>query len=983
MSDSADLHVRGTGATPGGSSPVLVGRERESALMRSQLETTLGGRGGLVLLSGEAGIGKTVLSEALCREAASAGARVLIAHCYDGSETPPYGPWQEILDQCRKLPAPPGGRAVAAGPSLIRGSSQPALFAEMRDFLVAIAREQPLVIVLDDMHWADSESFELLRFIARMLAAEPMLVLVNYRNDEVARGHPLHRLVPVLVREALAVRIDLSPLRYDDVCALIQYTYRLPPEGEARLAQYVQQRSEGNPFFVGELLRTLEGTALQPIGDGGWTLGPLAQPRVPLLLQQIIDDRLAKLGTEAERLLDIAAVIGPVVPLALWSTISEASEAALLQLVERAIHAHVMEAKADGLGVSFSHALIREAIYERILPPRRRIWHRQIGEALIALGGTLDPDEIGYHFVQAGDPRASFWLTRAGERAQRAFAWQTAGQRFDAALALMGDDDPAANEKGWLLLRIALLRRFDDPAAGVAQLEEAERLGRVTNDPALVAVARFDQGMLRCIGDDFSRGIAAEEAGIALLDALAPDDRARLATIETTSDPLDALNGRGELTLALAGNGRLARARALGEYVIGLPLEQTNGSRGDAWYGLAYAYAALGQPDAAATAFTHAREIFAEADNRGMVAASLFDELLLLVAPYWIDQPRKRQRAEVALHASLAGLNEHAESSSIQVAHVVSDIMNGEWERALAALEQNHLRFIRRTIPTVLAPLLWHREDTALAWSLIHESFPAGPETAPEECAIETMPLRSLAVMLSVDDGQPETARRWLESFGAWLDWTGSVLGQAEAHLGWAAYHQATGDEILALTRALDALESARSPRQPLALLAANRLLGELDCAQGRLDDAEAHLATALDLADACESRHERALTLLGLAQLRCDQGDSVSAQGFLESVRELCGPLGATRTLLAAGALEARIQERTEEPGRQPPAGLTPREAEVLRLLAAGLSNSEIAWQLSLSPRTITTHLTNIYAKLGVTTRGAAIRFAFEHHIV
>jgi DNA-binding CsgD family transcriptional regulator len=982
MNDSADREVRGSGAAPDGSAPYLVGRERESALLSSQLTSALEGRGGLVLLSGEAGIGKTVLSEAVCREAMRAGALVLNAHCYDGSETPPYGPWLEILDQYRGLANRPSAQRVAAEPSLTQGSSQPALFAEMRDFLVAIAREHPLVVVLDDMHWADSESFELLRFIARKLTSEPMLVLVNYRNDEVARGHPLHRLAPVFVREALAVRIDLSPLRYGDVCALIQHRYRLPLEDEERLAQYVHQRSEGNPFFVSELLRTLEGTALEPDASGAWHLGPLAQPRVPLLLQQVIDHRLSKLGTDAERLLEVAAVIGPVVPLALWATISGESEAGLLQLVERAIDAHVMEAAADGLSVSFSHALIREAIYERILPPRRRIWQREIGDALIARGGTLDPDEIGYRFVQAGDPRAALWLTRAGERAQRAFAWRTAGQRFDAALAQLGADDIAENQKGWLHLRIALLRRFEEPVAGVAQLEEAERLGRSTNDLALVAFARFNQGMLRCMGDDFRRGIAAEEAGIALLDALTPEDRARLATIETTGDPLDSLNGRGELTLALAGNGRLTQARELGEYVIGLPLEQTNGSLGDAWYGLGYAYAALGQPAEAARAFARAREIFIADDNRGMVTASLFDELLLLVAPYWIDQPRRRERAEDALRASLAGLTEHAEPVSNRIANVLSDILNGEWADALAALDRNHLRFIRRTIPTLLAPLARHQGNTALAWSLIHESFPAGPETEPEDCAVETVPLRSLAVKLSLDEGQPEMARRWLESFDCWLDWSRSVLGRADAQLGWASYERTMGNHAAARSRAEFALTAAQTPRQPMALLASHRFLGECDLAVGEFGGADAHFAAALALAVATGSAHERALTLLAQAELRLKQGELVAARALIEIARALCRPMNAALTLAQIDRLDARLPAEPSVAPNALTAGLTPREADVLRLLATGLSNAEIAERLFLSSRTVDTHLTSIYGKFGVTSRGAAIRFALDHDL-
>jgi DNA-binding CsgD family transcriptional regulator len=968
--------------TPGSAPPLLVGRSRERRLLRAQLGAALAGRGGLVILSGEAGIGKTTLAEDACQEASSAGALVLVGHCYDRTETPPYGPWVELLEQygvlCERSPAP----HTIPEPSLTHGSSQAALFGEMRGFLVALARERPLVIFLDDVHWADTASFDLLRFVARQLASVPILLLITYRHDEVVREHPLYRLVPMLVREALAVRIDLSSLGNDDVCTLIDHAYRLPAGDTSRLAAYLQERAEGNPFFVGELLRSLEGTVLLPIAAGGWTLGALERMRIPGLLRQVIDARLARLGAEAEARLAVAAVIGQVVPLALWATVGAATEETLLPLVERAVEANIMDATADGLAVRFTHALIREALYEGVLPPRRRLWHRQIGEALLAQGTAPDPDAVAYHLNQAGDRRAVVWLTRAGERAQRAFAWRTATLRFATAVALLEGDGTALNERGWLRFRLALLRRFEDPGAGVAYLEEAERLGRATDDCALVAYARFHQGMLRCQGGDFRLGIAAEEAGIAMLDALSLADRARLAALETTSDPLDAQNGRGELTLALAENGRLEQARRLGEHIIGLPPEQTSGSRGDAYYGLGYTYAALGQPEAARRAFARAREIFGANDYRSMVTASLFDELMVVIIPYWIDQPRERQRVETELSESFAALDGVFDQRSARSAWVVSSVLDGAWAEAFAMFEQSSLRFMRRAILTLLAPLARHQGNVALAWSLIREGLPAGSETAPEDSAGDIVPLRTLAVTLALDAGDWDAARRWLASLDHWLDWSGSILGRADAHLCWATYHRAIGEDAQARARAVKALATAGAPRQPLTLLAAHRLLGELDLAVGRLVDAEAQLAAARALADASGSRHERALTLLALADVLRLRGDLPAARVHLDTVRALCRPMEAAVTLARADALEARLGATSTAPPEKLPAGLTLREAEVLRLLATGLANAEIARHLSLSPRTVNAHLTTIYGKLDVTTRGAAIRFALDHDL-
>lgn len=967
---------------PGGRRPHLfVGRQHERRLLRAQLDAAMAGSGSIVLFAGEAGIGKSRLAEWVCQEAAASGMQVLVGHCYDSSETPPYGPWTELIEQVEAgLDRPLAERELPV-PDLVQASSQAATYSEMRAFLASIAGEQPLVLLLEDVHWADTESLGLLRFIARRLASAPIVLLVTYRNDEVTRDHPLHRLVPMLVREALAVRIDVAPLGDVDVRALIDGVYALPNQDASRLTAYLQRRAEGNPFFISELLRSLEATVLRPDPAGRWTLGSLDRAPLPLLLRQVIDQRLARLGPGAETVLAVAAVIGQLVPFELWAQVAEVPEEELLPVVELAIASNMMEATADGTAARFTHALIRDSIYESVLPPRRRAQHLRIASVLTS-GADPDPDEVAHHFRLAGDRRAVEWLTRAGERAQAAFAWRTAAQRFAAALEMLESDPSASNERGWLQFRLALLGRFEDPRAGVSRLQDAERLGRLSDDRALAAYARFFQGMLRCQGDDFRLGIAAEEAGIEMLDALSSEERARLQRIDTTSDPLDPQNGRGELTLALAENGRLHQARALGEHLVGQPAEQTYGSRADAWYGLGYAYSGLGMPDAASDAFGNARQIFAADDYRSMVAASLFDELTIVTFPYWADRPQARQRIETALSEALALLDDMVDQRSAGTAGVVSAVLAGEWTDAGETLRQSGLRFMQRAAPLLLAPIARHQGNADLAWTQIRESFPSGSETRFEDFATDAFPLGTLAVELALDAGETETARNWLVSLERWLDWSGSLRGRADAALCWAGYHRATGDLVQAREWAVRALSGAESPRQPLTLLAAHRLMGELDRAEGNLLEAERRFIAALELAEACRAQHERALTCLSIAELALLRGDLATAREQIATVRELCTPMQATRTLAQADALQARLPASSPGDAVKPAAGLTRRELEVVRLLAMGLPNAEIAQQLSLSPRTVDTHLTSIYGKLGVTSRGAAIRFALEHDL-
>ena len=194
MSKLADLHAE---------LPRLVGREREQHITRAQLHAALAGQGGLVILSGEAGIGKTTLAESICREAIASGALVLTGHCYDRTETPPYGPWSELLEQYQTLGTRIPDARTTTVPDLSHSSSQAHLFHEMRTFLVDLAHEQPLVIVLEDLHWADNASLDLLRVVARRLASSSILLLITYRNDEVSRHHPLYRLLPTLIRKHL------------------------------------------------------------------------------------------------------------------------------------------------------------------------------------------------------------------------------------------------------------------------------------------------------------------------------------------------------------------------------------------------------------------------------------------------------------------------------------------------------------------------------------------------------------------------------------------------------------------------------------------------------------------------------------------------------------------------------------------------------------------------------------------------------------
>ncbi len=499
----------------------LAGREKELTLLREKLAAAEHGRGGLVLIGGEAGVGKTTLAEAALHAAAARGFTVLEGHCFDLADTPPYGPWIDLFAHYQaSLSSPPLPPAFAERGTVGAVASQIALFVAVEDFLKALAVRQPLVVLLDDLHWSDAASLDLLRFLARSVAGLPLLVLVTYRSDELTRRHPLYALLPQLAREASAERIDLGRLDDDAILGLVGARYGLPDADARRLTAYLQERAEGNALFVGELLRALEeGGVLARDGDG-WRLSDLAQTAVPTLLRQVIEGRVARLDDDAQAALGAAAVIGQEVPFAIWATVGGTDEETLTGIVAQAATARLMEETADGTGARFLHALVREALYEGLLPSRRRRLHHTVGETLAALPDP-DADAVAHHFRVVGDARTASWLARAGERARAAHAYVTAAERMQEAVALLDKPEDAALAAS-LCVQVAWILRLSDNPQAIRYGEEAVKRAAAADDPVLLGVARCCLGNNRWLVGDFARGVAELRAAVAELEALPP-----------------------------------------------------------------------------------------------------------------------------------------------------------------------------------------------------------------------------------------------------------------------------------------------------------------------------------------------------------------------------------------------------------------------------------------------------------------------------
>ncbi len=960
----------------------LAGRDREQAALCQALdEAARAGLGGLVLIGGEAGIGKTALAETLLAEATARGAQILVGRCYDLGETPPYGPWTEALSRApgdgalptlplAVLPALPGGEVL---------TSQEAIIARTAAYLAALASRRPLVLLLEDLHWADRASLDLLRVFGRGLAAMSLLLVVTYRADEVNRDHPLATLLPALVREARAARLDLRPLNAAAIGTLVARRYALDAAPRDRLVAYLARRTEGNALFLGELLRTLESAGGLHRADSRWLLGDLAGVPVPTLLRQIIAGRLGRLGDEDRRLLAIAAVVGQEPPFDLWATVSAAGEGALLATVERALAARVVEATHDG--VRFAHALIREVLYDGVLAPRRRAWHRRAGEALLATPRP-DPDAVADHFQRAGDARAAAWLVRAGDRADLAYARRTAEARFAAALALLEGGAHGAAERGWLLLRLARLQRYTDSARLLRLLDAAWGAIRAADDPLLEAYGLFMSGQFRCFAGQLGQGVREMEAGVAKIQALPPEHREQLARAMPALLTLD--DGRSNLTLWQALTGRFVAARALGE---GVPARGAGDPpRGDEHLGHGIASAALGDPAAARQRFQRAVAEFRADGYHTLTAVALDDHLVTTHWAYHAEDRDERAHLVADLRAAVAAGGDHiAAPADAIMAHTL--LHEGDWAaiRAAAATPALWTSTGELHLLASWARVLALTGAQARAWGTIRRFLPRGAETPPGETFFRTtVALQRVAAALALAAGDLPAAAEWLAAHDRWLAWSEAVCWQSEAQALWAAYHRQAGAPARSRAHAEAALAHASEPRQPLALLVARRTLGELATTECRHDEANAHLAAGLALADACGMPYERALTLLALAELRAAEGRAGEAGDHLAAARATLEPLAARPALERAAALAARL-EATRAPTPGPPArpdGLSRREVEVLGLLAAGRSNQRIADILCLSPATVQRHVANAYLKIGAHNRAEATAYALRHRL-
>jgi class 3 adenylate cyclase/tetratricopeptide (TPR) repeat protein len=565
------------GAVPARLTP-FVARDAERASLRRLVDDALVGRGGLALVVGEPGVGKSRLVAEIGDEAQARGMRVLIGHCVEMSGAAPYLPYVEIIEQAINNPRSPLALREALGdvaaeiariaPALRRAFpdipppielppelARRYVWNSFGEFVGRAAQGQPLLLVLEDLHWADESTAQLTEYLAPLLPEMPVLVLGTCRDVEVDLSHPLSRLIGQLGRRRLVERVTLRRLSFDGVRGMLQALAGQPaPE---QLVRVIYRETEGNPFFVEEVYLHLveSGVLLDQHGRVRPDLR-LDEVSVPESLRLVLGQRLDRLTTSTREVLVAAAVSGRVFAFDLVGEVAGAGLDELVEALDEAEQARlVLPSKVPG-ELMFSHELIRQTLLSGVTAVKRQRLHVQAAEAIERrYSDDLEAHagDLAYHLSHAGGSADSASLVRylmiAGDRAFDAAAFGDAVGYFERALSLLSADDQL--RRAQLLERLALalrsvgrwqdaLGRMNDSLDCYQRLGQVEAIGRLgwAMVYQLVWTARFVEGVqvgrrtLAALGNTVSADKARLLSAVAFAISVSGDYAAATATFD-------------------------------------------------------------------------------------------------------------------------------------------------------------------------------------------------------------------------------------------------------------------------------------------------------------------------------------------------------------------------------------------------------------------------------------------------------------------
>jgi DNA-binding CsgD family transcriptional regulator len=982
----------------------LVGRAAEFGRLTRLLDQAATGEPVVALVSGDAGMGKTRLVAEVAAAAATQGFIVLSGRCAELGDSVPYLPLADALHNATSGQTVPAlVDAIAARPVLglllpdrdaaeiaggeVAGMAQQQLFGAVLGMLAELADTAPVLLILEDMHWADRSTRDLLTFLSRVLHRERIAVIATYRTDDLHRGHPLRAVAAELVRLPSVTAVEVGPLGDEAMAEHLTALAQCLPEPrypaqvplEAATLETIIRRAEGNAYYAEELL------AASTCGTD-----------LPAGLADLLLARLQRLSPEGQRVVHAAAVAGRRVEDDLVRLACGLDEREYDDAVRETVASQLLIPDGDQ-GYAFRHALLREAAYADLLPGERTRMHATLAELLadpvrLEVPGTAA--ELAYHCLASHDIPGGFSASvRAGQEAERLAAPAEAHRHFDQALALWDRVTDPEKLAGMQRGRLAFESATNAAASGdlhraVQQLRRLLSYVAVEDDPVLCCRAneRLAYYLLEQGGGEAA--VAAARAGI---DALPEDpptwQRARaLATYAQTLLTADDLSPSHEWALRARDSARAAEAPSV---------------EADALVTLGLLDERDGRPAAAAELFAVAYRKARDAGVLGVRLRAAFELARMYLESGDLD------RASATAHEGLkraeeAGLMLAPYGLDLQYLHYLAHYNDGDWDHA----------------------------------QLVADGFPVRVTTDREAV------LSAMALFIDVARGNPRAAdrRTWLEPvwpterFSAYLShsllaehalWQGdtataldevaaAIKPQVErsgytpqlirvAAVGLAAQaDRATqarfaGDaaaEKVAVEGARVLIETARRgaayPRRPNWVLGVDgrawlaRAEAEWLRAQGDNDPAawRAVLETfgPAFVYEAARSRWRLAEALLEAGHR--DEAQAEWRQAIEVAERLGARPLWAALTDLGRRGRLTRDDEHASRGPVSPLGGLTAREQEVLRLLAAGRSNREIAAELFIAPKTASVHVSNILGKLHAATRTEAAAIAHAEGI-
>ncbi len=974
----------------------LVGRSGELRRLLDLLDDAAEGRPTHALISGDAGVGKTRLVSELAARAAGHGFTVLSGRCAELGDSIPYlpladalrdattgpGPDQVLLDAIAERPVLSRllpDRGASPPPADLPGLAQQQLFGAVLGMLAELAARRPVLVVLEDLHWADRSTRDLLTFLSRVLHRERVAVVVTYRTDDLHRRHPLRPVVAELLRLPGVTAIELAPLGYADMADHLSALAAGPLD--ATTLHRIVTRAEGNPYYGEELLAAGNGRA------GKDRAGSV----LPTGLAALLLARFEQVSGTAQQVLRAAAVAGRRVE---DDIIREASGLAAADFEEgiRESVAHQLLVPDGTQGYAFRHALIREAVYGDLLPGERTRLHARFAELLADqdrlanVPGTAA--ELAHHCLASHDITGALAASvRAAQEAERLAAPAEAHRHYDAALAVWDrvsePDRLAGMDRGTLAFCSATCAAASgEVVRAVQELRGLRAWLGDTADPALTSRVRERLGYFLL---ETARAAEAVEAAQAAVDVLPGDPPTRewaraLATLAQT-----LMYARDEEAATTVAKRAQEAARAAGAPWV----------EADALVTLGQLSERCGQIDEAIRLYTMAHDQARDAQMLGVELRAAYQ--LARIKLERGDLPGAVTTAHQGVaRAEENGLGLAPYGLDLQYLHYLAHYAEGSWDHAAELADGFPVRAttvaearlsamalfveVGQGNPVVGERRAWlepfwaaDRFGEYIARGLLaeHALWRGDPEGAVAEVAA------TLATQADEDGYGPPAIRV-------------AAIGLA-AHAGRAARARAAGDtrtekaEVKA-AKALIAVarEGAAYPRQPKFVLGIDargwlaRAEAEWGRARGKNDPAAWQaVLTAFGPAFVYESARAR----WRLAEALAEKGLRERAEHEWKLAMATVERLGAVPLLTALADL-ARRARLGPRPSTYPPgvlAALTRREQEVLELLAEGCSNREIAAKLYIAPKTASVHVSNILAKLGASSRTEAAAIAYR----